>query len=407
MTYILDTNVLMEGLDISRYEDIIIPMVVLEELDNHSHSTNSSKSFKARQALKALKCATNVTYKFNKPFLDVDTEYLFSESINDNNILLWAYFLCKIKEDCTLLTYDLNMFLKAQALGVKCDLLSDSIKNIYKGYKEVFLTDDEISDFYSCMNNNFDLIKNEYLVIHQTSNNNKVIDCLRWVNEEQGYVNINDSPFKSTYLGVCNPLSDDFTQKIAFDSLRSTDITVLFGKPGAGKTFISLSFLMSQLKNRAIQKIYIVHSFEPLKENRTLGYLPGTKEEKILNSGLGNILSSKFGDIEQTVKSLMSSGKMEIIPSADIRGVEFDSDSALFVTEAQNLTPYTMKTLIQRCKSGCKIIIEGDMLEQTDINSLVNGMDRLIEVFKGTEYFSCVKLLQNHRNPIGEIAQKI
>ena len=67
-----------------------------------------------------------------------------------------------------------------------------------------------------------------------------------------------------------------------------------------------------------------------------------------------------------------------------------------------------MRTIIQRAK--CKIIIEGDMLEQRDLkgtNPRDNGMQRAIEVFRDTKYFSCVKLKNTYRSPMCEIAQQI
>ena len=163
---------------------------------------------------------------------------------------------------------------------------------------------------------------------------------------------------------------------------------------------------MQQLQNHKIDKIYIVHSFETLKNAKTLGFLPGDKYEKILGSNLGTILSTKFGGLT-VLKGLIEVNKVEIIPTSDLRGVEFGSRDLVFMTESQNIDTYTMKTLIQRCALGCKIIIEGDMLEQVDIRATENGMKKLIEVFADSEYFSCVKLKKNHRNPISILAENI
>ena len=93
-----------------------------------------------------------------------------------------------------------------------------------------------------------------------------------------------------------------------------------------------------------------------------------------------------------------------------VRGIEISEHDCIYVTEGQNIDAYTMRTIIQRAKEGCKVIIEGDMLEQQDIklNSFKdNGMYRTIEVFKGTKYFSCVKLKNVYRSPLADIAQNI
>ena len=63
----------------------------------------------------------------------------------------------------------------------------------------------------------------------------------------------------------------------------------------------------------------------------------------------------------------------------------------------------TLKTIIQRCKSGAKIIFEGDIIEQHDSNREI-GLYRMIDIFKGHKTFGCVKLKTNYRDEIGELA---
>ena len=118
-------------------------------------------------------------------------------------------------------------------------------------------------------------------------------------------------------------------------------------------------------------------------------FYPGSRSEKLMSTSLGGILSSKFGDIT-LVESLIANGKLMLIPTCDIRGIEISDQDCIYLTEGQNTDAYTMRTIIQRAKEKCKIIIEGDMLEQVDIkigNLKENGMFRTIEVFKDTKYF--------------------
>lgn len=164
---------------------------------------------------------------------------------------------------------------------------------------------------------------------------------------------------------------------------------------------------MQNLESQKFNKCHIVYHYEPLKGAKTLGYEKGDHVEKLLKTGsLGNILSSKIGDI-QTVESMIGSGVLNIIPTANIRGVEFGRDDVVFVTEAQNLNVYTLKTIIQRCKNGCKQIYEGDILEQSDINCSKLGIDRMIEVFKGHQKFGVVKLKNNYRSELCELADRM
>ena len=76
------------------------------------------------------------------------------------------------------------------------------------------------------------------------------------------------------------------------------------------------------------------------------------------------------------------------------------------MTERENLDTYALNGIIQRCKAGAKIIIEGDISEQHDNNREV-GLLKMIEVFKGYKSFGCVKLKNNYRSEIGELADRL
>ena len=164
---------------------------------------------------------------------------------------------------------------------------------------------------------------------------------------------------------------------------------------------------MQNIQSGEIDKCVVIFNSLPLKNSQTQGFYPGSRDEKLLQSSLGGILSSKFGAMS-AVEDLITDGKLLLIPTSEIRGIEISEKDCIFVTEAQNIDAYTMRTIIQRAK--CKIIIEGDMFEQRDLKSTDpkdNGMQRAIEVFKDSKYFSCVKLKNTYRSPMCELAQGI
>ena len=83
-----------------------------------------------------------------------------------------------------------------------------------------------------------------------------------------------------------------------------------------------------------------------MKNQKTLGYVKGDDlTKKLYSSSLGGILSSKFGDMSE-VERLIMSGQLDIVPTANLRGVEFGDDSIIICTESQNLDTYALKTLI-------------------------------------------------------------
>lgn len=278
--------------------------------------------------------------------------------------------------------------------SIKYDLVGE----LYKGYREITLDDDAMAYFYENPSvNSYDLLPNEYVLLKNS--NGEIVDRLKWDGEL--YQTVRCKPYKSSMFGQLKPLDD--IQMFAMDSINNNDITVLYGKAGSGKTTLPLNYIMQEIEKGKYKKCYIVYSYEPLKGAKTLGYEKGTHQEKLLMSAsIGNILATKFGDIQQ-VEFMMERDMLDIVPTANIRGVEF-SNSIVFCTESQNLDVYTLKTIVQRCKTGCKQIYEGDIIEQRDTNIQNVGINRLIDVFKGHKSFGCVKLKNNYRGELSELA---
>lgn len=282
-----------------------------------------------------------------------------------------------------------------------CGLDENNIE-LYKGYIEKSLSDEEMAYFYGHLNENiFSLLTNQYLILKNSKG--EIVDKLKWNGEM--YCAIRSKPYKSNMFGTLKPL--DEIQSFAMDSINTNDITVLYGRAGSGKTTIPLNYIMQEIEKGRFKKCYIIYSYEPLKGAKTLGFEKGDHITKLLQSAsIGNILASKFGDIQQ-VERMIDLGQIEIIPTANIRGIEIPEDSILLSTETQNLDVYTLKTIIQRCKDGCKQIYEGDIIEQRDTNITQLGINRLIEVFKGNSKFGCVKLKNNYRGELTELADKM
>ena len=103
---------------------------------------------------------------------------------------------------------------------------------------------------------------------------------------------------------------------------------------------------------------------------------------------------------------MMATGQLNIMGTYEIRGFEAGENDVIYCSECQNIDAYTLKTIIQRAKKGCKIILEGDIVEQSDINRK-NGIWKMIDVFKGSKSFGCIKLKNNYRNEISELADKL
>ena len=397
----LDTNAILT--DCSDLSDVILSSKTLEELENiktSSHKDNDIK-YKARVAVRAIREQKPEIVVIQKSDYD-KIEELGLEITNDNLIIASAWRYSQ-ENSIVFVTQDVLCSLIAKTyFGLDVEELKLKNDDVYKGYRVVQPTDEELSQVYSKDNceNIFGCLVNEYVIINDSDGN--FCDVVKWNGEK--YATLNTKPFKSRAFSNVKPL--DEIQRCAFDSIVTNDITVLYGRSGSGKTTIPLSYIMSNVESQKYKKCVIIYDFETLKGAKTLGFTPGTLNEKIITQGaIGNILSSKFGDMSE-VERLMASGMIEIIPTANIRGYEISSDEICFVTEGQNLDTYTLKTIIQRCKAGAKIIIEGDIIEQHDNNREV-GLLKMIEVFKGYKSFGCVKLKNNYRSEIGELADRL
>ena len=182
------------------------------------------------------------------------------------------------------------------------------------------------------------------------------------------------------------------------------------GPAGSGKSYLGLGFLFSKLEAGEIDKIIIFCNTVATADSAKLGFYPGSKNSKLLDSQIGNFLASKLGDMSE-VERLINDGSIILIPMSDCRGFDTTGMRAgIYCTEGQNMTIDMMKLLLQRIGDDSFCIIEGDNKAQVDLNIYSgsnNGLSRAIEVFKGEKIFGTVTLPNVHRSKIAEIAERM
>lgn len=407
MTKFVDTNVLLSQVDQLEKEDFFllssISIVELENIKTNRNKTDQTR-FQARNAVRFLDENPD---KYKIIVYAPNIEYAIRSTLEDTpdiKILKCAKYAKETMgyQDLVFFSNDiLARLIAKEYFSLSVSKFSD-LSDLYLGYKIKTLSEDDMALFYEHpFENPYGLYINEYLILKHMDDT--IADVLKWTGN--GYATINQKPIRSNMFGTLKPF--DEIQKCAIDSIMSNDITVLYGRAGSGKTTLPLNYIMQCLEKGTIKKCYFIYSYEPLKGARTLGYEKGDHITKLLYSAsIGNILASKFGDLQQ-VEYMIERGMIDIIPTANIRGCEFGADSCCLVTEAQNLDVYTLKTIIQRCKDGCKQIYEGDIIEQKDTDISELGINRLIDVFKGNERFGCIKLKNNYRGELTELADKM
>ncbi len=433
--FILDTNVLLHDhkcIYNLEENDVIIPIVVLEELDKFKKG-NDLINFQAREFARSMdKLAGEKLFKdgislgsgLGKLFVATgkptpeEMKESFNENTADHRILAIALHI-KAKfprRQSILITKDINLRLKAKSLGLKSeDYENDKVKDIdilNHGVKIHEDFDKElIESLYqhqgipvSQFPDEEDLPPNQYFVLR---NGNQ--SALAFNDAASGLIKRVE---KHSAYGI-EPRNAE--QTFSLDALLNPDIRLvsLSGKAGTGKTLLALAAALQQ--HQMYSQILLARPIVPLA-NRDLGFLPGDVNEKIgpymqpLFDNLG-VIKSRFKPTSKEVNRLDEMVKNEqllITPLAYIRGRSL-SDAYFIIDEAQNLTPHEVKTIITRAGEGSKLIFTGDV-EQIDspyLDMMSNGLAYLTDKMRGQELFAHINLIKGERSDLAELASNL
>lgn len=399
---VVDTSVFMEDVETVRYlienYNVIVPYTVLAELDNHKSKRDNNLSYRARHAIRLIE--------------DNYSKFIFCDSSigidfkNDDRILQ-----CAIDNKAAIATYDICLKVKSRSVNVDVVELDFDYSSIerYTGYFEAFTDNEEdnekLSEIYNDKYANpFGLYINQYLIVKDR--NGKILDKMRYTKD--GFFNFNIKSIDSMALGKIKPL--DEYQSCLMDSLTNNQMTMVTGKAGSGKSLISLAYAMSMIEKGKYSKLIVFTNPVNTRNSARLGFYKGSRIEKLLESFVGGMLSSKLGGIEG-VNYLLDTGKLEILPFSDIRGYDTNGMNAIiWILESQNLDIDLLKLGIQRIGSDCKLIIDGDDMAQVDMQEYENGnngMKRASDVFRGEEIYGEVQLKNIYRSKLAEIADKM
>lgn len=271
----------------------------------------------------------------------------------------------------------------------------------YLGVKTVKMNDEQLERFYCNPSiNSLQCGLNQYVVI-QTSDEN-LIGPYYWNGEE--FVEVRYQVFESRMFGAVKPKNKDPYQMAYMDSLTRNQLTFATGPAGSGKSLLALAYAFQEYEKGRVSKIIVFANPYIADSAVKLGFMPGTKTEKLLETSIGSILISKIGD-RILVEDMIAKGQLVLMPMGDCRGYEVPPDAFVYFTEAQNTNIYLMKLFLQRTNDECKICVEGDerQVDSDKFHNGLNGLARAIEVFAGEDYSGHVELQTIYR---GRIAQK-
>ncbi len=435
-TFILDTNVLLlDPLAINKFgsnNKVFIPLTVIEELDKFKKDQNENgrnaryfsrliDGFRSQGSLfkgitldngGSLQVSVTKGYKGTAP-----TELRLD--LNDNLILAAAMNLKDAGENVTLITKDINLRLKSDAVNIHAEdyeTTDVSIEELYSGQRVVPFDLEKVEEFEKERFLKIEpgdiqnLYPNEYLVLVDKNNPFKKV-LGRYHARKGGIV-----PLIKPKEGVWGIHPKNIEQQFALDALLNNEINLvsLVGKAGTGKTLLAIAAgLECAITKQNYSRVLVSRPIVPM--GRDLGFLPGDISEK-----LGPWMQPIFDNIDflfgnqrarnemTTWDELINQGLLHVEPLTYIRGRSLPQQF-MIVDESQNLTPHEIKTIITRAGEGTKIVLTGDS-EQIDnpyLDSLNNGLVYTIDKLKGEDIVAHVKLSVGERSPLSEIASKL
>lgn len=407
-----DTSSLLLKATSLHEEPFVISSITLQELENIKSSGRKDLETKhnARLVLNYLDNHDNYTIHIFTNSMLQPIEEMDLEISNDMKILATAIDYDKfVQPDETIFVSNdialkniANLYFGSDMIQSICEEEIDP----YCGYKDVIMSDEQLNEFYTNQQNTYDLKVNEYLIIRNQEG--EVIDRFCWTGEE--FDRLKFKSFRSRWFGEVRPMKDDVYQMLAADSFSRNNITMIKGPAGTGKSYLSLAYLLNQLEYHKIDKIIIFCNTVATKNSARLGFYPGTRDEKLLDSQIGNLLSSKIGD-KTEVERLIAEGKLVLLPLSDIRGYDTSGMNAgIYISEAQNMDVSLMKLALQRIGEDSICIIDGDEKTQVDDVSFAgnnNGMKRVSKIFRDTDVYGEIELRKIHRSKIAQIAERM
>jgi len=429
-TYVLDTNVLLHdprAIDTFKDVDIVLPFPVLEELDKKSRFSDEL----GKNARFVLRFITNATQKGNVfegvsvangvtflIFKDVSREkhgFPYSVDSPKNKVLFVAYYLQKERDNVVLLSKDFVFRTRALSLGVKTEnyrSITENYDTLYKGIRQLELPKAQIDTIFTdgfLEAKEMGFQPNEYCILSCPENTkittkyNKKTKRLEPLPQLRGDI-----------WGL-TPLNEE--QRCALDLLLRDDIKLitLIGQAGTGKTLLALTCGLKKVFDEDVYKrILVSRPIMPL--GKDIGYLPGTKEEKVYHwmqpiyDNLEYLCEHTAGaeNGKETKDWIMDSEKIEMEAVTYIRGRSL-SNTYIIIDEAQNLTPHEAKTIISRAGKGTKVILTGDptQIDNPYLDKDSNALTYLVGKFKPYSIYGHVSLERTERSELAAIAADI
>ncbi|HIZ61092.1 MAG TPA: PhoH family protein [Candidatus Dorea faecipullorum] len=427
--YVLDTNVLIQAPHaVECFEDnqVILPMVVLEELDRLKKAEGDRGS-NARQAVRILEqfrqkgnllsgveMEGGGTLRVEKNFVDVSLPEDLAAEVPDNRILKVCLGLSRDRsEQVILVTKDILLRIKAQILGICAeDFTTEQVfdhEKQYKGRTEVYVPEEIFKEFKkkgipceevyqvdeSGKRTEVQLTENQFVILRADQSSGKT--HLGRVEGEH----IRKLEYKKSAPYGIHPRNAGqyFLQEALMQPAKNAPLVIVKGMAGTSKTFYSLAVGLEKVLNNPTGEYRRILVCRPNAQfDSDIGFLPGDEQEKIsplmrpVIDNLEQLIDSseeeRYRDekeLQGKIEEIFSRGLIQTEALNYIRGRSIVK-TYMIIDEAQNMTPGQIKGIITRAGKDTKIILLGDpdQIDRPFLDERTNGLSYASEHMKGS-----------------------
>ncbi|MCG8600083.1 MAG: PhoH family protein [Verrucomicrobiales bacterium] len=462
--FVLDTNVLLHDPDsIDNFGDnhVCIPLEVLGELDRFKNE-QSERGANARSvhrklaelfstqpgnATRGIPTEDGGSVRLapganGKPAVDNRAAALMAafggNETNDNRILARTVEVAaKNSAPTVLVTKDLNLQLKAHAIGIPCeDYQTDKVACEGTGATSPHIIDlkpNELQRFASSgtieLAQRHRISPNEYVLLKAGEKRTMPARMGSDGLYHKLYIPDQIRIQKGTPLRPLN-----LGQQCFIDALLNPEATLVtcYGQAGTGKTLLAVASALHATFGGDFNGVTVSRPVIPLGD--TLGFLPGTLEEKLdpwlkpIFDALEFLLTPDGGsgpkrkqarnrkgatDTNLTTGGkkvydpLLESGLVEVEALCYIRGRSIPN-RYFILDEAQQLTPLEAKTIVTRMARGSKLVLVGDpaQIDNPYVDRLSNGLVYTRDRLRDEACSSHVTLERGERSVLAEAAAR-
>lgn len=461
--FVIDTNVLLHDPDcLDRFGDnhVCIPLVVLCELDKFKNE-QSERGASARSAHRKLaaifskhphEATTGIPNReggsvrlvpaqpvagSRSAAVEELLDLFRGQASNDHHILVCTRLIAEKNTAPTILvTKDLNLQLKAHALGIPCeDYQNDKVDSAQVGASSPAIVEIRPNDLQRfASSGGLDLpphvrriSPNEYVLLK--AGEKRTMPARMGADGSFHRLSIPEqiriqrgAPLRPLNLG----------QQCFLDALLNPEITLVtcYGSAGTGKTLLAVASALHATFEGTYNGVTVSRPVIPLGD--TLGFLPGSLEEKLdpwlkpVYDALEFLLTPEQGTAKRrqggrkggpelppagggkrSYDPFLESGLIEIEALCYIRGRSIPN-RFFILDEAQQLTPLEAKTIVTRMARGSKLVLVGDpaQIDNPYVDRLSNGLVYTRDRLRDEACSSHVTLERGERSQLAEAAAR-